>query len=436
MEAENKAFKLPENLLLGVATAATQIEGGDRNNNWYEWAEKGGAKDKSSPFRANNHWELWQQDIQLMSDMHIQIYRMGFEWSRIEPEQGKFSEEAISRYRDEIKLLHEKNIKVLVTIQHFNTPLWFEKNGGFLRSDAPAFFEDYVRFVIEKLYDLVDEWITINEPNVYALGGFLQGIWPPGIKNFGKMCRVYRNMALCHITAYRIIHSFYEEKSLSVKVGVANHLAHFVPLNPENPMHRFTTWFIKKGFQLSITDAFARGKFSFPVAKPTFEQKKLYLSGNKNSKYYDFMGINYYARYAVKAFSYGVHPGTPQNDLGWEIYPDGIRVLSEYICKKYKAPVYITENGTCDAKDAFRTRFIYDHLRKIAESGLPIERYYHWTFIDNWEWAEGETAPFGLVKLDFETQERTIRKSGHFYTEIIDNHGVTEEMYEKYLKED
>lgn len=108
--------------------------------------------------------------------------------------------------------------------------------------------------------------------------------------------------------------------------------------------------------------------------------------------------------------------------------------LAKEMYKTYRAPVYITENGTCDRKDSFRSKFLYDHLKLLCESGIPVERYYYWTFIDNFEWAEGETAPFGLVGLDWETQKRTVRKSGEFYTSIIENSGVTGEMYEMYVK--
>jgi beta-glucosidase len=120
-------------------------------------------------------------------------------------------------------------------------------------------------------------------------------------------------------------------------------------------------------------------------------------------------------------------------DLGWEIYPEGLtRVLTEYH-ERFGGPIYITENGAADANDSFRCRFIYDHLAEVVRSGLPVERYYHWTFMDNWEWHEGQTTRFGLVGNDFRTQERTVRESARFYADVIANRGVTEEAYQRWV---
>jgi beta-glucosidase len=123
----------------------------------------------------------------------------------------------------------------------------------------------------------------------------------------------------------------------------------------------------------------------------------------------------------------------PVNDLGWEVYPAGLVELAAWVHAVCPGPIWITENGTCDAADSFRSRYVYEHLAAIAASDLPIERYYHWCFTDNWEWAEGESARFGLVNLDFDTQERTIRESGRFYADIIAHAGVTPAAYDRWV---
>ena len=125
--------------------------------------------------------------------------------------------------------------------------------------------------------------------------------------------------------------------------------------------------------------------------------------------------------------------GVPVNDLGWEVYPPGLVELAAWVHLLCPGPIWITENGTCDAADAFRSRYIYEHLAVIAASDLPIERYYHWCFTDNWEWAEGEAAKFGLVKLDFATQERTVKESGRFYADVIAHRGVTPAAYDRWV---
>jgi beta-glucosidase len=143
--------------------------------------------------------------------------------------------------------------------------------------------------------------------------------------------------------------------------------------------------------------------------------------------------LNYYTRGTVRGIGDGMATGVDANDLGWEVYPPGLLEVAARLHSRYPGPIWITENGTCDSHDAFRSRYLYEHLAQIAASDLPIERYYHWCFTDNWEWAEGEAARFGLVHLDFETQQRTIKESGRFYADIIANRGVTEAAYERYV---
>jgi beta-glucosidase len=153
--------------------------------------------------------------------------------------------------------------------------------------------------------------------------------------------------------------------------------------------------------------------------------------------YADVQGINYYTRDRIT----GPKPssedasgqGVPVNDLGWEIHAQGLVTLGRRLHERYGVPLWVTENGTADAADAFRSRFIHDHLAAMAASGLPFERYYHWCFTDNWEWIEGEGPRFGLVELDYETQTRTPRPSAAFYADVIANGGVTEAAYERWV---
>ena len=145
--------------------------------------------------------------------------------------------------------------------------------------------------------------------------------------------------------------------------------------------------------------------------------------------------IHYYTRSTVSRFDDGVRADAPKNDLGWEIYPEGLIRCAAKMYGLLKRPIYITENGTCDNTDAFRCRYLYDHLKVIAESDLPIERYYHWCFCDNFEWIEGESARFGLVHVDYESQQRTIKRAGKFFAALIQAGGVNQELYDEYVKE-
>ena len=193
-------FQLKNDFLIGVASAATQIEGGDRNNSWADWAERGKIEDGSSPIRANDHYARWREDLALMKQMGIQVYRLGLEWSRIEPERGRFDAGALAHYREEIQALLDQQIQPLVTLHHFTNPLWLETMGGFEHPDSVAIFLRYVKKVIEALGDLVSDYITINEPNVYATFGYFYGTWPPGRKSLGATMKVLsRQIGRAHV---------------------------------------------------------------------------------------------------------------------------------------------------------------------------------------------------------------------------------------------
>ncbi len=423
-------FSLKEGLLLGSATAATQIEGGDKNNNWYRFAEEGKINDGTSPYRADNHYNLWREDIDLMAEMGLEIYRFGIEWSRIEPKRGVFDEAALKHYREEIEYMREKGIRPMLTLHHFTNPLWLEDMGAWSHKDSPDIFLEFAERVIDFLGDIVDDYITINEPNVYNLNSFFYGIWPPEHKSLSEFVKVYSNMTAAHIRAYNMIH----EKRLKMGkrrdetlVSFANHLRVFEPKNKNNLWHRFCSGFMEYMFQNAITEAMMTGKCRFPVHK---------RKGVKRGKYYDFIGINYYSRSTASGISDGVREDAYHNDLGWEIYHEGLIELSNRLSEKYgrEYPVFVTENGTCDNNDSFRSRFIYDQLKLISETENRIERYYHWSFMDNFEWREGECARFGIVHIDYETQKRTVNNSGKLYSSIIANKGVTDEAYEAFVK--
>lgn len=419
-------FKLKENLLLGTATAATQIEGGDENNNWARFAAEGKVKDCTTPVRAADHYNRFKEDIDLMAEMGMQVYRFGIEWSRIEPERGVYSEEAIAHYREEIEYMLRRGIKPLLTVHHFTNPLWFEDMGGFENPASPDIFMTLVKKVVASFGDIVEEYITINEPNVYATNSLLWGEWPPEKRSVSALMACFNNMAEAHIRAYKYIHrTRYKMGYAHTLVGFANHMRVFEPENPKNPAHRASARASEYLFQDAITEAMMRGIFLPPLTRP---------KGIKKGRYYDFVGLNYYSRSTVSKLSDGVRANCPKNDLGWEIYHEGLIELANKLSAKYFAPVFVTENGTCDNEDSVRPLFIYDQLKLISETENDIARYYHWSFIDNFEWKEGESARFGIVHVDYETQKRTVKNSGKLYASIAKNGGVTDEAFEAYVK--
>lgn len=417
-------FQLKPGFLLGAASAATQTEGGDQNNNWYGWYRQGYIKDDADPSVATDHYNRWREDLALMKDMGIRCCRLGIEWSRVEPADGVFDETAIAHYREEIQALADQGIRPLLTLHHFNTPLWLEERGGFANRDNITCYLLYVRKMVESVGDLVSEYITVNEPNVYAFNSYFQGIWPPGHKNLMEMAQVMTNLAAAHIEAYGLVRKTRLQMGYKdTKVGFANHLRSFAPQDPANPVHRFWASRLEQIFQGSLTRAMCLGRRAFPVGDhPSIVP----------GRYCDFHGINYYARLTVSGPAGGVAPGCAVNDLGWEIYPEGIVETARKVYELLPRPVYITGNGTCDNEDRFRARYIAEHLRAVCESDLPVERYYYGRFCDSWEWTEGFRARFGLVHVDAETQARSVKRSGEFYRRVIQEGGVSEALYREY----
>ena len=418
-------LRFPENFLLGVSSAAAQIEGGEVGSNWNDWYHRGYIKDGSDPAVADDHWSRWKEDCDLMAAMGMRVCRLGLEWARLVPERGKPSQEVIRHYREELSYLRDRDIRPLVTIHHFSNPMWFEEKGAFAKRENLEDFLDFVRLCGESFGDLVGDWITINEPNVYATNGYCFGLWPPGRKSYLQTFHVMENMAYCHIRAYGMLHEIRADMGYTdTFVGFANHVRVFDPKNPKNPLHRLLARLAEWLFQGALTLAMGTGRFRLPL------RNRWHV---KPGEYCDFNGVNYYTRSTVSGLADGVREGSPCNDLNWEIYPEGLVRCAEKLQKVLPRPLWVTENGTCDNDDHFRAKYIYDHLAAICASGLPFERYYHWCFCDNFEWLEGYSARFGLVHIDYETQKRTVKRSGEFYAGMIAAGGVTEEAFAEYV---
>ncbi|MCL2718221.1 MAG: family 1 glycosylhydrolase [Lachnospiraceae bacterium] len=424
-----KEFKLKKEMLIGTASAATQIEGGVLDSSWMDWAKRGYITDGTSPARANDHYRLWEEDARLMGELKMQICRLGVEWARIEPVQGNFCEEALAHYRREIEFIQAQGIKVLVTLHHFTNPMWFEQRGAFEKKKNITFFIRFVEKVVLAFDSLVNEYITINEPNVYAVNGYYFGSWPPGKKKLSGTLKVMSNLSKAHLLAYRKIHVLRIQMGLSdTMVSFANHLRVFVPENPDKLSDRFSARLMEYLFQGRLSKLMIYGRLR------GWGKLHAKTKGAIPKYFCDFHALNYYTRGTVTNFQDGVKKDSLKNDLGWEIYPSGIVECAKKLYDLLPLPIYVTENGTCDNDDSFRSLYLYEHLKALSESNLPIERYYHWCFCDNFEWVEGESARFGIVHIDYETQKRTIKKSGEFLRAVVLNSGVDTEIYEQFIE--
>lgn len=394
----------PPGFLWGTATSSHQVEGGQRND-WTRWESLGKTRDGNVSGAACDHWNRYEEDFDLAKSLGTNAYRFSIEWSRIEPENGKWNTAAFEHYRGVVKALRQRGLEPFVTLHHFTNPLWFADRGGWTWREAPERFARYVARVVEALPD-VTHWVTFNEPEVYVELGYLTGYWPPERRSSIAAWDVRKNLVAAHrLAAETIAHV-----RPMAKVGAAVNLVAFDPLRPWNPFDRLAT---------SIAHRF---------------HNRWFLDATHDTL--DFIGINYYFHtrlslklYKPSDFFHGtVPPGVPTSDAGWEIYPEGLGRVIDF-ASGYGKPMFITENGIADATDAKRTQFIHDHLavlhRKIQE-GRDVRGYFHWSLMDNFEWREGYAYRFGLVEVDFRTQRRTIRPSGHAYARICQSNTLTD----------
>lgn len=381
MKSMAEALKFPEKFLWGAATSAYQVEGGIENSDWSKFYPAG---------KACNHYHFWQKDFDLLKKLNLDAYRFSLEWSRIEPEEGKFDEKEINHYKEMLEVLKARKIRTMLTLWHFTNPQWLIKKGGWQAKGVVFYFSRFGKKVFAEYKDLVDFWLTINEPLVWATNSYLKGIWPPKKRNFILCLKVIKNQIKAHRKIYQIFH----KEDQKVKIGIAKNNIFFEPYNKN-----------------SLLD-----KFSVNLAN--YFWNRYFLEKIKNSL--DFIGLNYYFHNKIKFPFQQKNENKIVSDLGWEIYPKGIYYVLKEL-KKYNLPIYITENGVADAKDKIREKFIKEHLfwvKKAIEEGIDVRGYFHWSLIDNFEWEKGFSPRFGLVEIDYKTLERKIRKSAYFYAKI------------------
>jgi len=414
-----RAFTFPSGFRWGTATSAHQVEGNNVQNDWWAWEqEPGRIRNGDRSGRACAWWENAEHDFDLAAQLHQNAHRLSVEWSRIEPRQGEWDQAALERYRQMLRALCERGIEPMVTLHHFTHPLWFAGQGGWERDDAVDLFGRYVTQVCSALGEFTSLWCTINEPVGWVFSAYLAGRWPPGHhRAVFRAVRVATQLARAHAAAYRILHGLQPQ----AQVGVANYFRLFDPADPASRLDRFVAAqqdrFVNRAFLDAVTEGRVR---AFPWIAEIPEAAATL----------DFLGVNYYTRDMV-AFDlqrpgalFGrnfLRPGGPQSDGGYgEIYPEGMyRVLR--LAQRYGKPIYITENGLPDGDDDLRSEFILAHLREAARAmrdGADVRGYYHWSLIDNFEWAEGWSMRFGLIAVDPVTQVRTLRPSARVYADI------------------
>jgi len=415
--------RFPAGFLWGTATSAHQVEGGNTNQ-WSEWERQLGhiwRGQRSGD--ACNWWRDAEADFDRAAALGQNAHRLSIEWSRIEPSEGTFDQHALERYRQMLRGLRQRGIEPMVTLHHFTDPLWLANDGGWLDARTPARFARFAEHAVRALGDLCSLWCTINEPVICATQGYLNGEFPPGMRDIGATLQVVRNMLLGHAAAATAIRNI----SPLHRVGLVHHVR---PLDPASlsPLDFAVSALYDYLFNGVVIEALRTGRIPPPLASGIRSTPG--LAGSC-----DFFGLNYYTREHVAfdlgaaAALFGRHftpPHALQSDAGkagatyGEIYPTGLyRALKR--AQRLGVPIYITETGLPDADDDVRPQFLLDHLAAVhraIEHGIDVRGFFVWSLIDNFEWAEGWGLRFGLYAVDETTQQRTLRPSGALYAAI------------------
>jgi beta-glucosidase len=429
------AFHFPKEFLWGTATAAYQVEGDNRLSDWSAWeAQPGRIRNGHRSGKACDWWGgRWKEDLDRAAAGGQNTHRLSVEWSRIEPEPGRWDTAALDFYREILAGMRERGIKPLVTLHHFTNPLWLAEMGGWENEGIRARFETFTRKTVAALKDLAAFWCTINEPNVYMYCAYATDAFPPGRKNVGAAMRVMRNQISAHAAAYHAIHEIQPE----AQVGIAIQYRGMTP-HTRSPLDKLAA-----GVQARISNdlmplALHDGRLRFPLGRDRVPQA---------AHTQDYLGVNYYSCDHVsfdpgrpgELFARRFYPkGADLSDIGWNAnMPEGMGRAIRW-AGSFGLPIYITENGIEDEADTIRPRYLVQHLHQVwkaANIGVPVCGYYHWSLVDNFEWERGWTQRFGLWALDPQTQVRTQRPSGKLYDEICKENGITSDMVRRYAPE-
>jgi beta-galactosidase len=437
------------------------------------------------PERGVNYWNLYKQDHIIAKRLGLNAYRIGIEWSRIFPKSTSAIEvgverasdgniakidvddsalenlekiadkDAVSHYRDVIEDLRANDFEVFVCLNHFTLPLWIHdpitvrktrlRMGpkGWVDENTIIEFTKYAAYMAWKLRGLVDNWATFNEPTVVSETGYMipESGFPPALNNF----RTSRKVALHLVIAYARSYDVIKKIDSAAAVGLIHNVIPVRPLSSERKSDIKAAEFMDNMHNHFFVQPFCNGWLDENLdGVKKKEEVKNYLGQRL-----DWLGVNYYTRFVVKgktsilAKAFAGIPAIPEivpnygfacqhsaksadglqtSDLGWEIYPEGMLEALNAM-KMYGKPLYVTENGIADERDALRPSFIIEHLkvleRAVSEEKIDVRGYFHWSLTDNYEWAKGFGPKFGLYSVDLETKSRKSRKSAEIYKEII-----------------
>jgi beta-glucosidase len=439
----------PDKFLWGAATSAYQVEGspladGAGASIWHNFTrEPGRVANGDTGDLACDHYRRYADDVALMARLSLNAYRFSVAWARVLPEgTGKPNQKGLDFYRRLVDALLARDIEPMITLFHWDLPSALQARGGWLNPDSADWFADYARTLFEALDDRVPHWLTLNEPWVITVAGHLQGDHAPGHRNVHEAPRVAHALLRAHaaaVTAYRA--------SGRHRIGLA------VNLEPQHPASSNA----QDVAAAARRDAFINRWFLDPLFHGVYPRELADIFGAEWPGYtapdlsglpstVDFLGVNYYSRGVVRddpadqplRATRVRQDGMLHTAMDWEVYPAGLTETLLWIKEHYgNPPVYITENGAAfddpppaqgGLQDTLRVDYLRRHLlatRQALEQGVNLRGYFAWSLLDNFEWAFGYARRFGLVHVDFATQQRTPKASARFYADVIRSRGAS-----------
>jgi len=441
-----------KDFMWGTASASYQVEGAYNEDgkglNIWDYYCQGNPKvaHMENGNVACDHYHRWKEDVANMKKMGIKAYRFSISWARVIPNGiGEVNEKGIQFYSNLIDELIANDIEPLVTMFHWDYPMELHKMGGWLNPQSSDWFAEYAQLLVDRFSDRVKYWITLNEPQVFIGMGYKVGKFAPftPLTN-NELCIMSHNVLLSHGKAVKILR---QSAKQDVKVG-------FAPIGPcympktNSPEDIETAR--QKSFDLNTDNfTFSLSWWSDPIFLGDYPKKAYEVLGDDMptindgdmeliSQPLDFYGTNIYQAEGVVSAEGSLDDyatGQPLTQMGWPINDDCLYWSAKFLFERYKKPILITENGMAchdrvflDGKvhDPIRIDFLTRYLRglkKASEDGIDIMGYMYWSVMDNFEWADGYDKRFGLIYVDYQTQERTIKDSGYWYKEVIETNG-------------
>lgn len=379
----------PSEFSWGTSTSAYQIEGGNDNTDWWRYERAEGTRAVEVCGDACDSWHRYDDDLDILASLGLNSFRLSVEWARIEPEQGIFSDEALSHYRDVLVACLERQITPVVTLHHFTLPLWVADAGGFESPEIVPWMANYASKVGDTLGDLIGVACTINEPNIVAIMGYLVGNFPPQVTSWDRFVAVNQTMRDCHV---------------------------------------------------AMRDALKKGPGTFPIglplsmqqyeALPGFEERLASFREEMEDKYLlsltgdDYVGVQCYTKLIFGPDGVVTNPEGEVTDMGYLFWPQCVDYTVRRAAELANVPIIVTENGIGTADDEQRIRYLDEALkgvRGLLDDGLDVRGYFQWSLLDNFEWTFGYRPKFGIVEVDRATFARTLKPSAHWFADATRN---------------